>query len=104
MCSGRDHDWSDALKRDNSNTEEEQNEPTPSVRISKGCKEEHANPGELHKDAHFLTPHQRINIAVYILMFTVAAFVLDHEYGGLISGWILLRFPRELAIFGYRAG
>jgi hypothetical protein len=48
------------------------------------------------------TPHRKMNFVVYIVIFSVAYFILDREYGGFLTIWLRMYFPRESAALGFQ--
>jgi hypothetical protein len=48
------------------------------------------------------TPHRRLNVIVYIILVSGAFIVLDREYGGILSVWLRVHFPREAATLGFK--
>jgi hypothetical protein len=48
------------------------------------------------------TPHRRLNYIVYIILISGAFLVLDREYGGILSVWLRMHFPREAATLGFK--
>jgi hypothetical protein len=48
------------------------------------------------------TPHKRLNFIVYIILMSGAFIVLDREYGGILTVWLRLHFPREAAALGFK--
>ena len=47
------------------------------------------------------TPHQKLNFAVYLAMFAVTLIVLDNIYGGFVTTWFRIYFPREASFLGF---
>jgi hypothetical protein len=48
------------------------------------------------------TPHRRLNFIVYIILVSGAFLVLDREYGGILTVWLRMHFPREAATLGFK--
>jgi hypothetical protein len=46
------------------------------------------------------TPHQKLNVLVYGIMFSVLVFVVNRDYGNIVSIWFATRFPKEAAVLG----
>lgn len=48
----------------------------------------------------YLTPHQRMNRTVYLIMILVLIYILNRDYGNLVLIWLVRMFPKEAQVLG----
>lgn len=49
-------------------------------------------------EANIVTPHQKLNRMVYVCLFTILIYVLNRDYGNIVTKWLILSFPKEARI------
>jgi hypothetical protein len=50
------------------------------------------------------TPHQKLNAMVYIIIIALLVFVLNRDYGNIVTFWFVRWFPKEATTLGIRIG
>ena len=103
---GREPDWATKLSEDPKQTAQGDALKNPNNKTNQSP---NAQPVKLHDNQNnsddeysTRTPHQNMNVVVYFLLLSLAAFILDRLYGGLISVWLRVYFPREASLLGFK--